>query len=96
LGSKNNFAPLNSNFKEPQFWELALEHNFGEQLSATTLGQQLSGPTLENNFGESLWEIDLKYNRFGIFVLQRYFGKSFWKRILGSNFALGSSFGEPL
>jgi len=92
LGSNNNFAPLNSNFKDPQFWGLALERNFGEQLLATTLEQQFSGAALENNFGKLLWGIDLKYNRFGTFTLQRYFRKSFWRRILGNNFALGSNF----
>jgi len=49
LGNRNNFessfaqqlrtaALKNRNFKEPQLWGLALERNFGEQLSVATLG----------------------------------------------------------
>ena len=56
----------NRSFEKPQFWGIALEHNFGGQLSEAAL---------KNSFGEPLWGTGLKRSRFGAMVLQRYFGE---------------------
>jgi len=52
----------NNYFEERQLWGAALASNFGQLLSATTLGgsfssfgEQLFGVALDNNFGERLW-----------------------------------------
>jgi hypothetical protein len=54
-------ALTNSCFEERQLWGVALESNFGKQLSATTLGgsfssfgEQLFGAAFDKNFGERL------------------------------------------
>ena len=65
-------ALTNSCFEERQLLAVALESNFGKQLSETTfggsfssLGEQLFGAAFDNNFGERLWETGLKHSRFG-------------------------------
>jgi len=50
FGNKSDFeeqlcvTASNRSFENPQFWGLALEHNFGEYLSAATLGSSFSDP----------------------------------------------------
>ena len=76
---------MNSCFEKRQLWGVALESNFGKQLSETTfrgsfgsLGGQMSGAAFDNNFalGTALW---------------RSFGEQLW----GAGAALHGSFEEP-
>ena len=55
-------ALTNNCFEERQLWGVALESNFGKQLSATSLGgsfssfgEQLCGAAFDNNFMEQIW-----------------------------------------
>ena len=96
---------MNSCFEERQLWGVALESNFGKQLSETTfggscssLGEQLSGAAFDNNFGERLWGRAL-WSRFGeqlrgAAILHGSFELQFWMGSRGA--ALGSSFGAQL
>jgi hypothetical protein len=84
LGEQLLGAALHSSFQESQLWELTLEHNFEEQLSAATLDfwspfGKFSGTTLRNKYIEE----------------QQLSGEAFWSEQRGTTFGvtLGTSFG---
>ena len=67
--------------KNRSFAAIALDSNFGAQLS---------GAALQNGFGEPFWRTGLQNRSFGATALENSFGAQLW----GASVSLGSSFGQ--
>ena len=87
-------AALGRNFEEQLCTAVLKNFSFGEHLCERNFGEQLSAATLGSSFRESLWKLalgtGLKHNRFGATTLQRCFGKQLREA------ASGNCFGEKL
>ena len=83
-------ATLNSSFEERQLWGLALERNFGGQLSVATLRSSFRQPlwriALGSRFEEQVWS----RAALGQPLCRDALGKSFGKQLRGT----GGSFGR--